>query len=190
MLFALGAMAFGSSAALADGGVCPRLPAQSPVNNPPDIYSVNGVIDIQMNYYTSVDDAGRTLFCFVTSDGMETPTLHVNPGDTIKINLTDQVQGTPGGRSVAGVQERQQRRLRRQHHDRLLRQHACLPQHQHLADLPQRRGHPPADQFRRDVPIRPAHPQGRAAEDFTGIIRTSSGTSPSVGDGAGAARPA
>ena len=100
MLFALGAMAFGSSAAFADGGVCPRLPAQSPVNNPPDIYSQNGVIDIQMNYYTSVDDAGRTLFCFVTSDGLETPTLHVNPGDTIKINLTNQVQATPGGRSM------------------------------------------------------------------------------------------
>jgi FtsP/CotA-like multicopper oxidase with cupredoxin domain len=100
MLFALGAMAFGSSAALADGGVCPRLPAQSPVNNPPDVYSQNGVIDIQMNYYTSVDDAGRTLFCFITSDGLESPTLHVNPGDTIKINLTNQVQATPGGRAM------------------------------------------------------------------------------------------
>ncbi len=100
LLLALGAMTLGSGAALADGGVCPRLPAQSPVNNPPDIYSQNGIIDIAMNYYTSVDDAGRSLFCFVTSDGMESPTLHVNPGDTIKIQLTNQVPGTPGGRSM------------------------------------------------------------------------------------------
>ena len=100
MLLALGAMTLGSGAALADGGVCPRLPAQSPVSNPPDIYSQNGIIDIAMNYYTSVDDAGRSLFCFVTSDGMESPTLHVNPGDTIKIQLTNQVPGTPGGRSM------------------------------------------------------------------------------------------
>src|ERR1700741_3943222 len=99
VLLALGAMAFGSGAAFADGGICPRLPPQSPVNNPPDIYSQNGIIDIAMNYYTSVDDAGRTLFCFVTSDGMESPTLHVNPGDKIKIRLTNQVPNPPGGRS-------------------------------------------------------------------------------------------
>ena len=99
MLFAAAAMACCSGAALADGGVCPRPAAQSPVVNPPDIYSTNGVIDIQMNYQTSVDDSGRTLFCFVTSDGMEEPTLHVNPGDTIKIKLTNQVPQAPGGRS-------------------------------------------------------------------------------------------
>ncbi|HEX4860642.1 MAG TPA: multicopper oxidase domain-containing protein [Rhizomicrobium sp.] len=101
LLLALGALTFGSEAALADGGLCPRLPAQSPVSNPPDIYSQNGIIDISMNYYTSVDDAGRSLFCFVTSDGMESPTLHVNPGDTIKIRLTNQVPNTSGGRSMA-----------------------------------------------------------------------------------------
>jgi len=96
VLLALGAMSFGSGAALADGGICPRLPAQSPVTNPPDIYSQNGIIDIQMNYYTSVDDAGRSLFCFVTSDGMESPTLHVNPGDAIHITLTNMVPPIPG----------------------------------------------------------------------------------------------
>jgi len=86
-------------AALADGGVCPRLPAQSEVPQPPDIYSVNGKIDISMNYYTSMDDAGRTLFCFVTSDGLESPTLHVNPGETIKIKLTNMVPAAPGAPS-------------------------------------------------------------------------------------------
>ncbi len=52
-----------------------------------------------MNYYTSMDDQGRTLFCFVTSDGSESPTLHVMPGDTIKINLTNQVPPAPGSPS-------------------------------------------------------------------------------------------
>ncbi len=82
--------------AWADGGVCPRPAAQSQVMPPPDIYSVNGQINISMNYYTSVDDLGRTLFCFVTSDGLESPTLHVNPGDKIVINLTNMVPATPG----------------------------------------------------------------------------------------------
>jgi FtsP/CotA-like multicopper oxidase with cupredoxin domain len=82
--------------AWADGGVCPRPAAQSQVMPPPDIYSVNGQINISMNYYTSVDDLGRTLFCFVTSDGFESPTLHVNPGDKIIINLTNMVPEAPG----------------------------------------------------------------------------------------------
>ncbi|HVU19803.1 MAG TPA: hypothetical protein VHE09_03665, partial [Rhizomicrobium sp.] len=58
--------AFVPAQAWADGGVCPRPAAQSQVQPPPDIYSVNGKIEISMNYYTSVDDLGRTLFCFVT----------------------------------------------------------------------------------------------------------------------------
>jgi len=87
------------SAALADGGVCPRPAPQSEVTPPPDIYSTNGAINVQFNYLTSVDDSGRTLFCFVTSDGVESPTLHVNPGDTINITLTNMVQNVPGAPS-------------------------------------------------------------------------------------------
>ena len=96
-MFALLACTLAPTFALADGGVCPRPAAQSEVMQPPDIYSVNGQINIQMNYLTSVDDAGRTLFCFVTTDGLESPTLHVNPGDTIKIRLTNMVPASPGG---------------------------------------------------------------------------------------------
>jgi FtsP/CotA-like multicopper oxidase with cupredoxin domain len=87
------------SAAFADGGVCPRPAPQSEVMPPPDIYSTNGAINVQLNYFTSMDDLGRTLFCFVTSDGTESPLLHVNPGDTINITLTNQVPNTPGAPS-------------------------------------------------------------------------------------------
>jgi FtsP/CotA-like multicopper oxidase with cupredoxin domain len=52
---------------------------------------------VKLNYETSVDAKGRTLFCFVTSDGAESPTLHVNPGDTIKISLTNAMPQVPGG---------------------------------------------------------------------------------------------
>src|SRR6185312_5047565 len=97
--FALCGVALFSETALADGN-CPRPAAQSEVQPPPDVYSQNGKIDIQVNYFTAGDDQGRTLFCFVTSDGKESPTLHVNPGDTIKIHLTNQVPAVPGGRSM------------------------------------------------------------------------------------------
>src|SRR5437868_9635458 len=85
--------------ALADGGVCPRPAAGIELPQPPDLYSQNGVLNVSMGYHTSVDDAGRTLFCFVTSDGLESPTLHVNPGDTINIQLTNMMTEAPGAPS-------------------------------------------------------------------------------------------
>jgi FtsP/CotA-like multicopper oxidase with cupredoxin domain len=86
--------------AFADGGVCPRPPVGSEVQRPPDLFSQNGLLKLSLNYFTSVDDAGRTLFCFVTAEGQESPTLHVNPGDKIEIHLTNQVPNTPLGMMV------------------------------------------------------------------------------------------
>jgi FtsP/CotA-like multicopper oxidase with cupredoxin domain len=83
--------------AFADGGVCPRPAVGSVVSPPPDLFSSGGVLNVSLNYYTSMDDVGRTLFCFVTPDGMESPTLHVNPGDTINIHLTNMVPSAPLG---------------------------------------------------------------------------------------------
>ena len=92
--------AFAANPALANGGVCPRPAIGSEVAPPPDLYSANGALEVSLDYFTSVDDAGRTLFCFVTADGMESPTLHVKPGDTIRIHLTDQVPDAPLGASA------------------------------------------------------------------------------------------
>jgi FtsP/CotA-like multicopper oxidase with cupredoxin domain len=97
ILLAGAMLALAPTAALADGGLCPRPAAGSEAARPPDLYSKNGVLKVKFNYYTSLDDLGRTLFCFVTDDGLESPTLHVNPGDTIKISLTNQVPEIPGG---------------------------------------------------------------------------------------------
>lgn len=74
---------------------CPRPAAGSVIQRPPDLVSQNGVLNVALNYFTSVDDAGRTLFCFVTPDGLLSPTLHVNPGDTLNIRLTNMVPAAP-----------------------------------------------------------------------------------------------
>jgi FtsP/CotA-like multicopper oxidase with cupredoxin domain len=68
---------------------CSRPVQGSEITPPPDIYSQNGVLSVALDYFTEVDQWGRTLFCYVTPDGLEAPTLHVNPGDTIKIQLTN-----------------------------------------------------------------------------------------------------
>lgn len=79
------------------GDPCPRPAAGSIVQPPPDLFSQNGVLNVAFNYFTTVDFAGRTLFCFVTPNGSEGPTLHVKPGDTINIALTNHVPPPPPG---------------------------------------------------------------------------------------------
>ncbi len=88
------------AAAFADGDACPRPAAGSEVVQPPDLYSQAGVLNVTLGYFTSVDSLARTLFCFVTSDGKESPTLHVKPGDTINITLTNMLPAMPGAPSM------------------------------------------------------------------------------------------
>jgi FtsP/CotA-like multicopper oxidase with cupredoxin domain len=75
-----------ASGALA-ADICPRPVQGSEITSPPDLYSQNGVLSVTLDYETTVDQWGRTLFCYVTPDGLQAPTLHVNPGDTLKVRL-------------------------------------------------------------------------------------------------------
>jgi len=85
-----------ASAAQKDGNTCPRPAIGSDVLPPPDLFSEGHVLNVTMNYFTSVDKLGRTLFCFVTDDGKESPTLHVATGDTINITLNNMLPPVPG----------------------------------------------------------------------------------------------
>jgi FtsP/CotA-like multicopper oxidase with cupredoxin domain len=87
-----------ASQAWADGhGVnCPRFAPGSVVLPPPNVFSQNGALNVQLNYFTRVDQDGRSLFCFQTPDGMEGPTLRLNPGDQLNILAANDVpRGTP-----------------------------------------------------------------------------------------------
>jgi FtsP/CotA-like multicopper oxidase with cupredoxin domain len=76
---------------------CPRPAAGSVVTPPPELFSQNGVLNVTFNYYTTVDSVGRTLFCFSTPNGLEGPTLHVMPGDTLNVTVTNRVPAPPPG---------------------------------------------------------------------------------------------
>ena len=76
---------------------CPRPAAGSVVTAPPELSSQNGVLNVTFNYYTTVDSVGRTLFCFSTPNGLEGPTLHVMPGDTLNVTVTNRVPAPPPG---------------------------------------------------------------------------------------------
>ena len=61
---------------------CPRFPAGSVVPEPPDLFSSNGVLNVALTYETTVAANGNQLFCYMQTNGTQSPTLHVNPGDT------------------------------------------------------------------------------------------------------------
>jgi FtsP/CotA-like multicopper oxidase with cupredoxin domain len=87
--------------ALAQAGPPCARPGPGAIATPPeDLYSHKGVLNVALNYYTGVEGP-ITLFCFVdAANGNEAPTLHINPGDTLNITLTNMVPGNPAGGSV------------------------------------------------------------------------------------------
>ncbi|HLY05858.1 MAG TPA: multicopper oxidase domain-containing protein [Rhizomicrobium sp.] len=89
-----------ATGAMAD--TCKRPLVGSDIKPPPDIYSQNGVLSVTLDYFTTVDAWGRTLFCYVAPGGMESPTLHVNPGDKIEIRLRNK---EPTGALGSGVEQ-------------------------------------------------------------------------------------
>ena len=68
---------------------CVRPAAGSVVRNPPSLFSQNGALDVNFSYQTTTDADGRTLFCFMTPAGQENPTLHVRPGDHLRLKVTN-----------------------------------------------------------------------------------------------------
>jgi len=92
----LGAFAIASPGVAATPD-CPRPESGAVVTQPPDLYSANGVLEVSFDYFTRVDDAGRTLFCFMTPEGFQSPTLHVKPGDRLEMTVTNRVPAPPPG---------------------------------------------------------------------------------------------
>jgi FtsP/CotA-like multicopper oxidase with cupredoxin domain len=71
---------------VADSTACPRYAAGDTVTSPPELKSQNNKLEVTFNFKT-VTTGGITRYCFVTDAGLESPTLRVNPGDTLIIHL-------------------------------------------------------------------------------------------------------
>ena len=79
---------------------CPRPPAGSVIQQPPALYSSHGVLSVLFSYQHTFDSAGRELFCFMTPNGLQNPTLHVNPGDLLSITVTNNLPPGTGSMSI------------------------------------------------------------------------------------------
>jgi FtsP/CotA-like multicopper oxidase with cupredoxin domain len=91
----------GLSVATAAGqvGNCPSRPNPgTPIANPLDLYSQNGALNVALALNNGVDSAGYTHDCYNYSTGngtVEAPTLRVNPGDSLTLTLTNQLNLPP-----------------------------------------------------------------------------------------------
>ncbi|MGC2110076.1 MAG: multicopper oxidase domain-containing protein [Candidatus Korobacteraceae bacterium] len=80
--------AWASSSGIADQ-VCSRTPAGSAVEDPPELRSQTGVLEVTLHfkYQPTFSGQGPPRYCYVTDKGEEAPTLRVNPGDRLIIHL-------------------------------------------------------------------------------------------------------
>ncbi len=83
--------------------VCPRYAAGSSVSAPPELHSHNGVLEVSFRFLTATDGQGLVRYCYITDTGLQSPTLRVNPGDTLTIHLGNQLPASPAA-PMAGMQ--------------------------------------------------------------------------------------
>lgn len=91
LLFATAALSVLQLGAFAQGNFCTRYPVGSTFAEPRALYSTDGKLTVDLSYHTQIDSSGNPLYCFVTKDGTQSPTLHVHPGDELIINFTNVV---------------------------------------------------------------------------------------------------
>jgi len=75
---------------------CPRsFAAGDVVQNPAALFSSQGVLSVRFSYQHRMDASNRELFCFMTPEGLQNPTLHVSPGDHLIITVTNNTPALP-----------------------------------------------------------------------------------------------
>jgi hypothetical protein len=66
---------------------CHRFNPGTVLTSPPDLFSIRGKLELTFSYKTRIDNTGNVIYCFVTAEGKESPTLHIRPGDDLIIHL-------------------------------------------------------------------------------------------------------
>jgi FtsP/CotA-like multicopper oxidase with cupredoxin domain len=76
--------------------ICPvAVPPGSPVLNPLDLFSENGTLNVDLKLQNQKEDDGYMHYCYIymyQGQPVEAPTLRMNPGDHLVLNLTDNIQ--------------------------------------------------------------------------------------------------
>src|ERR1700691_1089278 len=68
---------------------CPRPELGSVVEEPQDLHSQNGVLEVRLTANDAADANGAIRYCYTDAAGHESPNLRVHPGDQVILHLTN-----------------------------------------------------------------------------------------------------
>jgi FtsP/CotA-like multicopper oxidase with cupredoxin domain len=72
-------------------GPCPRPAPGSPVPEPRDLRSQNGVLKLDLAVRDHRESDGSVRYCYLLADGTQSPTLRLHPGDLLILNLKNEL---------------------------------------------------------------------------------------------------
>lgn len=81
--------------------VCPRPQPGSAVQEPVDLRSAHGVLELELIARNVRESDGRTRYCFTDGEGHESPNLRVHPGDLVVIHLRNEMTALDAGAAAA-----------------------------------------------------------------------------------------
>jgi FtsP/CotA-like multicopper oxidase with cupredoxin domain len=70
---------------------CPRPAPGSAVPEPRDLRSQGGVLQVDLAVHNYREKDGSTRYCYLLADGAQSPTLRLNPGDLLILNLKNEL---------------------------------------------------------------------------------------------------
>jgi FtsP/CotA-like multicopper oxidase with cupredoxin domain len=95
--FVLGSLIASSAHGLAQTSppVCARPPAGSVVAEPEDLRSKDGTLSLELSYRNVPGADGKSLYCYVYKEGVQAPTLRLQPGDLLILRLKNELTRDP-----------------------------------------------------------------------------------------------
>jgi len=76
--------------------VCPRPVPGATVEDPEELRSQNGVLNVDLTARNEVGQDGSTRYCYLLGDGSQSPTLRLKPGDLLVLRLKNNLSVAPG----------------------------------------------------------------------------------------------
>jgi len=70
---------------------CLRVPVGNFVQEPAQLVSSGGLLDVRILFKSGMGPDGNTQYCYMTQDGLQSPTLRVKPGDLVRIAVSNQM---------------------------------------------------------------------------------------------------
>jgi FtsP/CotA-like multicopper oxidase with cupredoxin domain len=86
-----------------DSDPCARPAIGSPVPEPTDLRSENGMLSVELTVRNHREQDGSIRYCYVMGDGEQAPTLRLKPGDLLVLKLRNELEEFAEGGAVAAA---------------------------------------------------------------------------------------